>query len=144
MTPLTIAHCTLDTLDEAARQVVAALGTARKVVLYGDMGAGKTTFVRAFCRVLGVTSEVSSPTFSLVNEYRYPAATPDSGTIYHLDLYRLESAQEALDIGLEDLLYDPHWCIIEWPQIIESILPEGCASLHIEATDEHTRRIFID
>ena len=107
------------------------------------MGAGKTTFVKAFCQHLGVEGSTASPTFSLVNEYRYTAPDGSVAWFHHLDLYRLRSASEAFDIGLEDLLYDPWYCVIEWPQIVETMLPENTAKINIEIIGETSRRILI-
>lgn len=120
-----------------------ALAGRRKIALYGDMGAGKTTFVNAFCRYLGVRGNTASPTFSLVNQYRYALPDGSEALFHHLDLYRLRSVQEALDIGLEDLLYDPWYCMIEWPQLAEPLLPENSAKIQIEITGESSRRILI-
>ena len=130
-------------LDACIPQVLEALAERRKIALYGDMGAGKTTFVNAFCRYLGVRGNTASPTFSLVNQYRYALPDGSEALFHHLDLYRLRSVQEALDIGLEDLLYDPWYCMIEWPQLAEPLLPEDSAKIQIEITGESSRRILI-
>lgn len=130
-----------DDLEQVAQEIKEALGNRKKVALFGEMGAGKTTFVNAFCKQLGITGSTSSPTFSLINDYGY--ITPDGreAVLHHLDLYRLKSAQEALDIGVEDVLYDPWFCFIEWPQVIEAILPPDYATLHITIESEKTRKI---
>lgn len=133
----------LPELDTCIPLVLEALTGRRKIALYGDMGAGKTTFVKAFCRHLGVRGTTASPTFSLVNQYSYTEKDGSSALFYHLDLYRLKSLQEALDIGIEDLLYDPWYCIIEWPQLAEPLLPEDVAKIQIEITGETARRILI-
>lgn len=106
----------------------------RKFLLLAEMGSGKTTFVAAFCKQLGVTEDTSSPTFSLVNEYAY-----SEGIIRHLDLYRLKKVEEAIDFGIEDYFYDDHYLFIEWPQIIESILPEGFILLRIKVNEDKSR-----
>jgi tRNA threonylcarbamoyladenosine biosynthesis protein TsaE len=126
-------------LDSVAAELLTALGPARKIALYGEMGAGKTTFTAAFCRALGVTDATSSPTFSLINEYRYPLPDGSTGLLHHLDLYRLRSAQEAFDIGIEDVLYDPWYCLIEWPQVVESLLPPGTVRVELEWVSETER-----
>ena len=133
-----------DALLPAMPQLVAALGGRKKIALYGEMGAGKTTLVKALCAYLGVEGHTASPTFSLVNEYRYRLPDDSEALFHHLDLYRLNSSQEAFDIGLEDLLYDPWYCIIEWPQLAEPIFPENMAGIHIEMLGETRRRIAIN
>ena len=133
----------LPELDTCIPRVLEALAGRRKIALYGDMGAGKTTFVKAFCRHLGVRETTASPTFSLVNQYSYTEKDGSTALVYHLDLYRLQSLHEALDIGIEDLLHDPWYCIIEWPQLAEPLLPEDAAKIQIEITGETARRILI-
>lgn len=133
----------LPELDTCIPQVLEALAGRRKIALYGDMGAGKTTFVKAFCKCLGVEGTTASPTFSLVNQYRYVEKNGTVALFYHLDLYRLKNLQEVLDIGIEDLLYDQWYCIIEWPQLVEPLLPEYAAKIQIEITGETSRRILI-
>lgn len=124
-------------------QVFEALAGRRKIALYGEMGAGKTTFTGAFCRQLGVSTTTASPTFSLINEYAYPDAQGQTALIHHLDLYRLKSAQEAFDIGIEEILDDPWYCLIEWPQLVEALLPPDAAKIEIEILDKTRRRILI-
>lgn len=128
-------------LSPAAREVITALGDRKKIALYGEMGAGKTTFAKAFCKVLGVEGDTSSPTFSLINAYPVIDSTGNMATVHHLDLYRLRTVTEALDIGIEDVLYDPWYCLIEWPQVIEPILPDDCAVITIEIVNENVRVI---
>lgn len=125
-------------------RILEALGVRRKIALYGDMGAGKTTLANAFCRFLGVTGATASPTFSVVNEYTYTDGDGDTALIHHLDLYRLKNLEEAVDIGIEDVLDDPWYCLIEWPQIAEPLLPPDVAKLRIEIVDENTRTLYID
>jgi tRNA threonylcarbamoyladenosine biosynthesis protein TsaE len=133
---------TLDTLPEAAQAILDALGGPRVVALYGDMGAGKTTLVNAICSVLGVTDAASSPTYSLINWYGYPRPDGSEGTVCHLDLYRLKHAEEAFDIGLEEVLdRTDAYIFIEWPQVAEAFLPADTVHLRIEALDEKTRKI---
>lgn len=120
-----------------------ALGERRKIALYGDMGAGKTTFVKAMCEHLGVQDNTSSPTFSLVNEYHYPAAEGADALVYHLDLYRLRNPQEAYDIGLDELMHNPWYCLVEWPQVAEAFFPENAARVEIEILGESMRRISL-
>lgn len=133
----------LPELDACVPRVLEALAGRRKIALYGEMGAGKTTFVKAVCRHLGVREVTASPTFSLVNQYSYAEKDGSVALFYHLDLYRLQSLQEALDIGIEDLLYDPWYCVIEWPQLAEPLLPADAAKIQIEITGETSRRLII-
>ena len=127
----------------AMPSLLKALAGRRKIALYGDMGAGKTTLVKALCQHLGVQGTTASPTFSLINEYRYQAADGSEALFHHLDLYRLKNVQEAFDIGIEDLLYDPWYCVVEWPQIAEGLFPDTAAKIHLEIKGETSRRILI-
>lgn len=143
-------------LSEVVKMVVAS--GKKKILLYGEMGAGKTTFTRAFCAYLRCVDEANSPTFAIINEYRYPLipknnhenhtnTTPKNdiyGLIHHIDLYRLRNMQEALDIGIEDYLFDAHYCLIEWGQLIEPLLEgEDFLTVEIVAIDENSRKITI-
>jgi tRNA threonylcarbamoyladenosine biosynthesis protein TsaE len=105
---------------------------------HGGMGAGKTTFIHALCAARGVTEPMGSPTFSIINEYRYPG-----GKIYHLDLYRLKDEEEALRAGVEDVLYSGELCLVEWPDRAPGIFPPGTADIRMEALDPDTRKITI-
>jgi len=124
-------------------ELLQALAGHLKIALYGEMGAGKTTLVKAICQHLGVRENTASPTFSLVNQYSYLAPDGSACLFHHLDLYRLHSAQEAFDIGLEDLLYDPWYCVIEWPQWAEQMLPEDAVRVEIEILGETARRVHL-
>ena len=130
-------------LDDTIPRLAEILGARRKVALYGDLGAGKTTLVQAFCRWLGAADTATSPTFSLVNEYGYHDTEGSPALVHHLDLYRLNSTQEALDIGIGELLYDPWYCFIEWPQLIEPYLPEDSAKIQLDILSETARRLLI-
>jgi tRNA threonylcarbamoyladenosine biosynthesis protein TsaE len=132
-----------DALPTLMMHLLDALDGRRKVALYGDMGAGKTTLVKAFCEHLGVKGNISSPTYALVNEYVYPDWDGKTTIFHHLDLYRLTKPEEALEIGIEELLHDDYYCFIEWPQIVESLLPEDTAKIYIDITGESTRKIRI-
>jgi tRNA threonylcarbamoyladenosine biosynthesis protein TsaE len=103
---------------------------------HGDLGAGKTTFIKALCEKLGVKDQMSSPSFSIVNEYN----SENGNSIYHFDLYRLKSPQEAFDIGMEEYLYSGNYCFIEWPERAEGILPEE--TVHVKMVVEDGRRII--
>ena len=125
-------------LDAVAR---ALLDTGKRILLLeGELGAGKTTLVIALCRALGSPDEVSSPTFSLINEYRDASDQP----VFHIDLYRLSTQEEALRIGIEEYLYSGAWCFIEWPGLIEGLVGDDIATwIRIAALDDGTRRIAI-
>lgn len=125
-------------------QVLEALQGRRKVALYGEMGAGKTTFVRAFCQYLGVEGNPSSPTYSLVNEYAYPMPDGSTALLHHLDLYRLNQLREALDIGIEELLDDPWYCFIEWPELVEELLGDDAVRMRLEIVGEGERVLWVD
>lgn len=133
----------IEALDEAIPAVLEALNGRRKIALYGEMGAGKTSFSKAFCRHLGVTDHTASPTFSLVNEYHYQDPNGERALVHHLDLYRLRTPEEVYDLGIEDLLYDPWYCLIEWPQLIESLLPDDVAVIRLEISGPNQRTISI-
>lgn len=105
---------------------------------HGSMGAGKTTFIHALCQVLGVRSAVSSPTFSIINEYE----TDVAGTVYHMDWYRLKDEHEAMNAGVEEYLLGPALCLVEWPDKAPGLLPDHTFHIHIETLDELTRRVF--
>jgi tRNA threonylcarbamoyladenosine biosynthesis protein TsaE len=114
----------------------------RVFVLHGQMGAGKTTFVNALCAARGVEDATASPTFSIINEYQYHDAAGRARSIFHLDLYRLKSTQEAVEAGVEDTLYQPDAIsFVEWPEIVEDLLPEGTVHLHLEVLPDQKRRL---
>ena len=113
------------------------------MVFSGEIGAGKTTFIQAICQYLGVNEAITSPTFSLINEY---TITNDSGKtqlIYHMDLYRLKHIDEALGIGIEEYLDDQAYCFIEWPEVIEELLPADTVWINISILSDSTRKILI-
>ncbi|WP_293913045.1 MULTISPECIES: tRNA (adenosine(37)-N6)-threonylcarbamoyltransferase complex ATPase subunit type 1 TsaE [unclassified Sphingobacterium] len=128
----------LSELPGAASELLSVFADTRVFLLYGSMGAGKTTFVKAICEQLGVTDSTSSPTFSIVNQYSYP-----QGNVYHFDFYRIKDEQEAFDMGYEEYFYSGDYCFIEWPEKIPNLLPEEAKAIYIEAIDEHTRSIEI-
>lgn len=116
----------LDEIGNVAADILASYPDNRIFILKGEMGAGKTTLVKALCRHLGVVDETASPTFAIINEYASP-----NGRICHLDLYRLKSVAEALDIGILDIIDSGDYCFIEWPELIEGFLPEGVVTLSL-------------
>lgn len=130
-------------MENAVVQLLQYAGERKTFALSGEVGAGKTTFIQAFCRRFGIEEPVTSPTFSLVNEYEY--RDPQSGEpalIYHLDLYRLEDIEEALNIGIEEILYRDAYVLIEWPELIEPLLPEDTVRINIEIVRNSRRKIL--
>lgn len=126
-----------------ARELLSAAGGRRIMTFTGEIGAGKTTLIQALCRLLGVSEPVTSPTFSLVNEYhRVDPATGVEDSVFHLDLYRLENIEEALDIGIEEYLDGEAYCLIEWPELIEVLLPEDFVRIKIEITEDSRRKVI--
>lgn len=126
----------LDKIADAAQEFVAQMGHRRVFAFYGGMGAGKTTFIKALCQQLGVKDAVTSPTFAIVNEYG-----SDIGPIYHFDFYRIKNLAEVMDLGFDDYAYSGHLCLMEWPELIEDLLPDNTVSVHIEETDNGMRKI---
>ena len=126
----------LDELHEAARQMVQAMGEHTVFAFYGKMGAGKTTLIKALCDVLGVSDMVNSPTFSLVNEYR---SDTTGELIYHFDFYRIKKIEEVYDMGYEEYFYNNSICFIEWPELIEDLLPENATKVTIEEQEDGSR-----
>lgn len=126
-----------EALGEAARQFVSAMGDHRVFALYGKMGVGKTTFTKAVCQALGVTDAVNSPTFAIVNEYE----TADGKPVYHFDFYRIKHLAEAQDMGCDDYFYSGYLCLIEWPELIEPLLPEDAVRVDITEEPDGSRTI---
>ena len=115
-------------LAQAARTFVQAMDQATVFAFYGKMGAGKTTFIKALCEELGVSDVVNSPTFSIVNEYR---SDTTGELVYHFDFYRIEKLDEVYDMGYEDYFYSGALCFIEWPELVEELLPEDAVKVEI-------------
>lgn len=110
------------------------------IAFHGEMGAGKTTFISAFCKAMGVENSISSPTFSIINQYK-----SDGGTaIYHMDWYRLKDEEEAIQAGVEDALYSGYLCLVEWPEKAPGLLPDDTLHVHLQTVNEQTRRLIID
>jgi len=126
-----------DQLEAASKAIIEAGKGADAWLFIGEMGAGKTTLIRAICAELDVLDEVSSPTFSIVNEY----LTAKDETLYHFDFYRLESEEEALDIGIEEYFYAGNICLMEWPERVEGLLPERFLRIDITENSDHSRTI---
>ena len=123
-------------INEAAKQFIKNMGDGKVFAFYGKMGAGKTTFVKAVCECLGVEDVITSPTFAIVNEYT-SATTGDA--IYHFDFYRIKKLEEVYDMGYEDYFYSGSLCFLEWPELIDDLLPEDATKVTIEATDDGGR-----
>lgn len=128
----------LDSVQEAARLFVAHMGQAKVFAFYGQMGAGKTTFIKAICRQLGVEDVITSPTFALVNEYTAGDGTP----VFHFDFYRVKSLEEVYDMGYEDYFYSSRaLCLLEWPELVEPLLPPGTVTVTITAHADGSRTV---
>ncbi|HLA56621.1 MAG TPA: tRNA (adenosine(37)-N6)-threonylcarbamoyltransferase complex ATPase subunit type 1 TsaE [Flavobacterium sp.] len=125
----------LDEIHIAAKELLAQ-NPAKVILFNGEMGAGKTTFIKALSKELGVTDTTSSPTFSLVNEYQ-----SNDGLVYHFDVYRLKSETEALDMGIEEYLYSGNWCFIEWAEKIPNLLPEVYSVVNLWALPDGNRKL---
>ena len=130
---------TINPIEETAKAVVAAMQGGQLFAFYGQMGAGKTTLIKAICKELGVQDEVNSPTFAIVNEYE-----GNNGAIYHFDFYRINRPEEALDFGLFDYFDSGKICLMEWPECIEPLLPDDTIKIYITVIDDNTRQIKMD
>ena len=127
----------LDEIGKAAREFVTAMGDRTVFAFYGKMGAGKTTFIKAVCEELGVEDVINSPTFAIVNEYVDGKGEP----IYHFDFYRIKNLQEVMDIGYEDYVYSGNVCFMEWPELIENLLPDDAVKVTIEEEMDGSRKV---
>jgi tRNA threonylcarbamoyladenosine biosynthesis protein TsaE len=129
----------LDNINEAAKTFLQAIGAKKVIALHGQMGAGKTTFVHAICDELEIADAVSSPTFSIINEYK----SASGEVIYHLDLYRLKNDQEAINAGVEDCFYSGNLCLVEWPEITPALFPDDTVHCYLSVSGEKERKIEI-
>ena len=127
----------LSEIDAAARAFAGAIGQRRIFAFYGAMGAGKTTFIKALCQALGVEDTVTSPTFAIVNEY----ATAQGQTVYHFDFYRIRRLSEAYDMGCDEYFQSGRLCLIEWPELVEDLLPEDAVRVTIETLPDGRRHV---
>ncbi|MBQ9356354.1 MAG: tRNA (adenosine(37)-N6)-threonylcarbamoyltransferase complex ATPase subunit type 1 TsaE [Prevotella sp.] len=142
-----------DGLAEAARQFISQMGDATVFAFYGKMGAGKTTFIKAVCEELGVEDVITSPTFAIVNEYEIAEQPSNlkpqlsnlkSNSIYHFDFYRIKKVEEVYDMGYEDYFYSNSLCFIEWPELIEDLLPDDAVRVNIEEQPDGSRKVISD
>lgn len=124
-------------LPDAARKLITGFHRNRVFVFYGELGAGKTTFIKEICHQLEVVDLVSSPTFALINEYK----TIEDQPVYHFDFYRIKNASEAMDIGFEEYIYSGEYCLIEWPENVQKLLPENHVAVRIKEDVEGNRKI---
>ena len=130
----------LDNIREAAKQFIANIGDSTVFAFYGNMGAGKTTFVKAVCEELGVDDVITSPTFSIVNEYR---SEQTGELIYHFDFYRVKKIEEVYDMGFEDYFYTGALCFIEWPELCEEVLPDDTVKVYIKEEPDGSRTVTL-
>jgi tRNA threonylcarbamoyladenosine biosynthesis protein TsaE len=130
----------LNEIDAAAKELLAQAGNYKVLAFHGEMGAGKTTFIHALCEAMDVEDVVSSPTFSIINEYK----TKQAKTVYHMDLYRIKDENEAINAGVEDCLYSGSICLVEWPDKAAGILPDDTLHLYITSIADNTRKLKIN
>lgn len=128
----------LDTIQDTAREFIRQMGDSTVFAFHGEMGAGKTTFIKAMCEVLGVEDVINSPTFAIVNEYRSDLT---GELIYHFDFYRINKIEEAYDFGYEDYFFSGSLCFIEWPEKIEELLPGDVVDVYISENEDGTRTV---
>lgn len=135
----------IDTIRESAREFIQNIGEQKVFAFYGKMGAGKTTFVKAICEELGVQDVITSPTFAIVNEYEVNLNSQTSNlnvqSIFHFDFYRIKRLEEVYDMGYEDYFYSGALCFIEWPELIEDLLPEDAVKVTITENADGTRTV---
>ncbi len=137
---MTITIKDFDHIEDAAREFIGQMGDDTVFAFYGKMGAGKTTFIKALCKQLGVEEEVNSPTFAIINEYR---SETTAELIYHFDFYRIKKLEEVYDLGYEDYFYSGALCFIEWPELVEELLPLDAKKVTIAENGDGSRTITI-
>ena len=126
----------LEDLSSIASKLISSVEN-KTLLFYGQMGVGKTTLIKEICKQLGVLDNISSPTFSLVNEYQ----TSEEAQVFHFDFYRIEEEEEALDMGIEEYFANNAWCLVEWPENIENLLPLEAVQIHLSILDDEQRNI---
>lgn len=129
----------IEKYPEAAAQFLHSIGDNRIFAFYGSMGAGKTTFIKSICEAMGVQDAINSPTFAIVNEYE----SADGDTIFHFDFYRIKEIAEVYNMGYEEYFYSNAYCFIEWPELVEELLPEETSKVFIEEQADGSRKIRI-
>lgn len=128
----------IDEIDEAAKRFASNMGSNKVFAFYGKMGAGKTTFIKALCRQLGVKDVIASPTFAIVNEYTVERT---GESVFHFDFYRIRRLEEVLDMGFDEYINSQCLCFMEWPELVEDLLPEDAVRVSIEELPDGARRI---
>lgn len=131
---------TLETIEDAAKQFLAAVNGRKVIAFHGEMGAGKTTFIHSLCRILGVQNSVSSPTFSIINEY----LSADGSILFHMDLYRLKDESEGIDAGVEDCMYSGNMCLVEWPEKAPGLFPAETLHCYFNTVGGNQRKLQIN
>lgn len=129
----------LNQLKDAAKWILQNIGDKKIITFYGEMGVGKTTLIKEICNQLNCVSIVTSPTFAIVNEY----FTDENQSIYHFDFYRLSSTKEIIDIGFDEYIYSNNYCLIEWPELAESLMPEFCQKINIKVDEKQNRLLTL-
>lgn len=134
-------HCrSINELNDIASDILTRVPEPEIVALYGEMGSGKTTLIKELCSVLGVTDNVTSPTFSIINEY----ISEQTGPVYHFDVYRIKKVEEVMDIGYENYFYSGQYVFIEWPELIAELLPEKHVYIKIRELEDGSREIRLN
>lgn len=130
----------LENIEDAARSFLSLVGNKKVIAFHGEMGAGKTTFITAVCKALQVTDTLSSPTFSIINQYR----SVTGNLVYHMDLYRLKDEEEAINAGVEDALYSGNLCLVEWPEKTPGIFPMDTVHCYLTSVSHNERKLQIN
>ncbi len=131
---------TLDQIQEIAKQLLTQMSSHKVLAFHGEMGAGKTTFIHALCEAMEVKDTVSSPTFSIINQY----STTKGDAVFHMDLYRIKDENEAINAGVEDCLCSGDICLVEWPEKTPGIFPDDTLHIYISSIDDNTRKLKIN
>ncbi len=127
----------LDEIEQAAQKFIQEIKSKKLIAFYGEMGVGKTTFIKQLCKILNVVDTVASPTFSIINEYH----TSENDKVYHFDFYRIEDIDEVYNLGYEDYFYSENYCFLEWPELVEELLPDSILRVKINILEDQSRSI---